>query len=267
MNGGKLIVDNVTKIFNRGTQDEKVALDEISLEVRPGEFVTIIGSNGAGKTTLLNVVAGTMPADQGRVFIGEEEVTKTPEHAMAGYLARVFQDPTKGTSASLTIEENLCLAELRGRKRGLKWGVTRARRRWYAKLLEVLELGLETRLGDKVGLLSGGQRQSLALLMTTLRLPQLLLLDEHTAALDPKTAEKVMDLTEVMIRENRLTTLMVTHNMNQALRYGNRMIMLHQGRIQLDVKGEEKSGLSVSEVISKFGRSLKDETLFSAEES
>lgn len=260
-----LVLENITKIFNRGTQDEKVALDELNLTIERGDFVTVIGSNGAGKSTMLNIIAGTYQPDAGRVYIAGQDVTKSPEHAMGRYLARVFQDPTLGTAAAMSIEENLCLAELRGHRRGLGWGVTRARRRRYRKVLEVLELGLEDRLRDKVGLLSGGQRQSLALLMTTLTMPQLLLLDEHTAALDPKTADKVMQLTDKVVRENHLTTLMVTHNMNQALRYGNRMIMLHQGRVQLDVSGEEKTNLTVREVVAKFGRTLKDETLLSAQ--
>jgi putative ABC transport system ATP-binding protein len=232
--------------------------------VNPGEFITIIGSNGAGKTTLLNIIAGTHQPDRGRLVIDGRDVTKSQEHQMAKYLARVFQDPTLGTAANMTIEENLCLAEMRGCRRGLKWGVTRKRRARYQELLKVLELGLENRLKDKVGLLSGGQRQSLALLMTTLHLPRLLLLDEHTAALDPKTADKVMNLTREIVHDNRLTTLMITHNMNQALEYGDRMIMLHHGRVQLDVRGEEKTRLTVSDVIERFGRSLKDETLFTA---
>ncbi len=259
-----LSVRGVTKIFNPGTQDEKRALDKLSLEVDEGEFITIIGSNGAGKSTLLNVIAGTYQPDEGQIKIGREDVTKAPDYAMASHLARVFQNPTLGTAGEMTIEENLAMAEMRGRRRGLRWGVTKSRRKRYREVLKVLELGLEDRLKDKVGLLSGGQRQSLALLMTTLTMPKLLLLDEHTAALDPKTAQKVMDLTDVMVRENNLTTLMVTHNMNQALKYGNRMIMLHQGQIQLDVAGEEKAKLTVAEVVEKFGQSLKDETLFTA---
>jgi putative ABC transport system ATP-binding protein len=267
MHNDMLHLQKISKVFNPGTQDEKWALDNLELAVLSGEFVTIIGSNGAGKSTMLNIIAGTYQAEKGKVMIDGQDVTKTPEHAMGAYLARVFQDPTLGTAASMTIAENMCLAELRGRRRGLKWGVTKARRRRYAELLKVLELGLEERLNDKVGLLSGGQRQSLALLMTTLTMPRLLLLDEHTAALDPKTAAKVMELTNKMVEENQLTTLMVTHNMNQALSHGDRMIMLHQGRVQLDVKGREKRELTVPEVVSKFGKSLKDETLFTAEAS
>ena len=265
MSRAMLYLDNIYKVFNPGTQDEKVALNSLNLAVNKGDFVTVIGSNGAGKSTMLNCVAGTYRPDGGNVAIDGEDVTKSPEHKRACYLARVFQDPTMGTAASMTIEENLSLAELRGHKRGLKQGVNRERRKRYREVLKVLGLGLENRLRDKVGLLSGGQRQSLALLMTTLTMPRLLLLDEHTAALDPKTADKVMELTDHMVRENNLTTLMVTHNMNQALKHGNRMIMLHQGQVQLDVSGEEKQDLTVREVVAKFGRSLKDETLLSSE--
>ncbi len=260
-----LVLQDITKIFNPGTQDEKRALDGLSLAVKEGQFITIIGSNGAGKSTLLNVVAGTFPPDGGSIRVDGADVTKQQDFLMARHLARVFQDPTLGTAASLSIEENLCLAELRGQKRGLRWGVTGSRRKRYREVLKVLGLGLENRLKDKVGLLSGGQRQSLALLMTTLTLPRLLLLDEHTAALDPKTAAKVMNLTDQMIQDHKLTTLMVTHNMNQALDYGDRMVMLHQGRIQLDLEGAEKAALTVSEVVAKFGKSLKDETLLAAE--
>lgn len=255
----------ITKIFNRGTQDEKRALNGIDLEIAAGDFVTVIGSNGAGKTTLLNIIAGTYQPDEGRIAIGEKDVTRDPEYRMAGYVARVFQDPTQGTAAKMTIEENLSLAELRGRRRGLRWGVTTSRRRRYREVLKILDLGLEDRLRQAVGLLSGGQRQSLTLLMATLSLPRLLLLDEHTAALDPRTADKVSKLTERIVAEHRLTTLMVTHNMNQALLYGNRMIMLHQGRVQMDVSGEQKQKMTVREVIDKFGSTLKDETLLTCE--
>jgi putative ABC transport system ATP-binding protein len=207
------------------------------------------------------VIAGSYLPDEGSIMVDGQEVTKEPDHSMACHLARVFQDPTKGTAANMSIEENLCLAELRGQRRGLKWGVNSSRRKRYKEVLKVLGLGLEDRLKDKVGLLSGGQRQSLALLMTTLTLPRLLLLDEHTAALDPKTATKVMELTGQMIENHKLTSLMVTHNMNQALDFGDRMVMLHQGHIQLDVDGGEKARLTVPEVVAKFGQSLKDETL------
>lgn len=258
-----LTLKNLTKVFNAGTQDEKRALDGLSLEVADGDFITIIGSNGAGKTTLLNAIAGTIEPDEGQLIVDNQDVTKWQDFQMAQFISRVFQSPTMGTAGDMTIEENLCMAELRGKKRGLKWGVTRNRRSSYKEILKVLDLGLEDRLKQSVGLLSGGQRQSLTLLMTTLTMPKVLLLDEHTAALDPRTAAKVMDLTDSMVRENRLTTLMVTHNMNQALKYGNRMVMLHQGNIQLDVQGEEKKKLTVAEIVAEFGQTLKDETLLS----
>ena len=263
MSDPMLTLKNITKVFNQGTQDEKRALDDFSLEVVEGDFITIIGSNGAGKTTLLNVIAGTEKPDEGQLIVDGQDVTKWPDFQMARYISRVFQSPTMGTAGEMTIEENLCMAELRGKKRGLKWGVTKNRRSSYRETLKVLDLGLEDRLKQSVGLLSGGQRQSLTLLMTTLTMPKVLLLDEHTAALDPRTAAKVMDLTDSMVRENRLTSLMVTHNMSQALKYGNRMVMLHQGRIQLDIKGEEKKNLTVAEIVAKFGQTLKDETLLS----
>ena len=258
-----LTLKEITKIYNRGTQDEKRALDDFTLEVADGDFITIIGSNGAGKTTLLNVIAGTDQPDEGQVKVDGQDVTRWPDFQMAKYIGRVFQSPTMGTAGEMSIEENLCMAELRGKKRGLKWGVTKNRRAAYREVLKVLDLGLEDRLKQSVSLLSGGQRQSLTLLMTTLALPKLLLLDEHTAALDPRTAAKVMDLTDSMVRKNRLTAMMVTHNMNQALKYGNRMVMLHQGKIQLDIQGEEKQKLTVAEIVAEFGQKLKDETLLS----
>ena len=259
-----LTLNKITKIFNQGTQDEKRALDDFSLEVAKSDFITIIGSNGAGKTTLLNAIAGTIAPDDGQLIVHGQDVTRWPDFKMARYISRVFQSPTMGTAGEMTIEENLCMAELRGKKRGLKWGVTGNRRTRYKEILKVLDLGLEDRLKQSVGMLSGGQRQSLTLLMTTLALPRVLLLDEHTAALDPRTAAKVMDLTDSMVRENKLTTLMVTHNMNQALKYGNRMVMLHQGKVQLDIQGEEKKKMTVAEIIAEFGQTLKDETLLSA---
>ncbi len=263
MSDPMLTLKNITKVFNAGTQDEKRALDDLCLEVADGDFITIIGSNGAGKSTLLNAIAGTVEPDEGQLIVDGQDVTKWPDFQMAQYISRVFQSPTMGTAGDMTIEENLCMAELRGKKRGLKWGVTRSRRKSYREILKVLDLGLEDRLKQSVGLLSGGQRQSLTLLMTTLTMPKVLLLDEHTAALDPRTAAKVMDLTDSMVQENRLTTLMVTHNMTQALRYGNRMVMLHQGKIQLDIQGEEKKKLTVAEIVAQFGQTLKDETLLS----
>jgi len=254
-------LESITKIFNKGTIDEKVAVDGIDLHVHKGEFVTVIGSNGAGKTTVLNLSDGTFAPDEGDIFIDDSRVTNLAEHRRARYLGRVFQNPLMGTAASMTIEENLAMADLRGQPRTLRWGVSKARRNYYREILEVLGLGLEHRLKDSVSLLSGGQRQSLTLVMVTLSLPKLLLLDEHTAALDPKTAQVVMDITQKIVEENNLTTVMVTHNMQQALRYGNRMIMLHEGRIQYDIQGEEKKALTVEEVVRRFGAELKDEAL------
>lgn len=258
-----LELENVTKIFNRGTQDEKRALNSVDLVVDKGDFITIIGSNGAGKSTLLNIIAGAHQPDEGHIRIDGKDVTRWPDYQMARYISRVFQNPTMGTAGKMTIEENLALAERRGKRRGLQWGVTGAHRQRYRGLLQVLGLGMENRLKQATGLLSGGQRQSVTLLMATLALPKVLLLDEHTAALDPRTAEKVTQLTDQIVAENGLTTLMVTHNMNQALTHGNRMIMLHQGRIQMDVRGKEKQELTVAELIAKFGKTLKDETLLS----
>ena len=254
-------IENVSKTFNPGTVDEKTAIRHLDLEVRAGEFVTVIGSNGAGKSTLLNLIAGTLSPDAGRIFIDSREVTHWAEYRRAGLVSRVFQNPVMGTAASMTIEENLAMAELRGNRRGLGWGVTRKARDRYREALQLLELGLEDRLGERVGLLSGGQRQCLTLLMATLKLPRLLLLDEHTASLDPKTAEKVMDLTERLVRHNGLATIMITHNMNQAIQFGNRMIMLHEGAVRLDLEGEEKAQLTVEAVVRRFGETLKDEAL------
>ncbi len=254
-------LENITKIFSKGTIDEKVAIDGITLHIRKGDFITIIGSNGAGKTTVLNLTAGTFAPDEGDIFIDDSRVTRLPEHRRAKYLGRIFQDPLMGTAATMTIEENLAMADLRGQIRGLRWGIKKARRDHYREILKMLDLGLETRLKDTVSLLSGGQRQSLTLLMVTLSLPKLLLLDEHTAALDPKTAQRVNELTQKIIEENNLTTVMVTHNMQQAIKYGNRMIMLHEGKVQFDIEGEEKSALTVEEVVKRFGAKLKDEAL------
>jgi putative ABC transport system ATP-binding protein len=256
-----VIIQNLRKIFNRNTIDEKIAIDGIGIEVNKGEFITVIGSNGAGKTTLLNLVAGTYFPDEGKIFINDLEVTLLAEYRRAKYLGRIFQNPLMGTASSMTIGENLSMAELRGRIRGISWGVTKRQRERYRELLKTLELGLEDRLSDRVSLLSGGQRQCLTLLMATLSLPKLLLLDEHTASLDPKTAEKVIHLTDRIIRENELTTIMVTHNMSQAINFGDRMIMLHEGKIQFDIQGEEKKRLTVEEVVKRFGEKLEDETL------
>lgn len=261
-----LVLQNLRKIFNPNTPYEKVAIDRIDLEVKSGEFVTVIGSNGAGKTSLLNLIAGTLLPDEGRILIDGQDVTTIPEYRRAGYLGRIFQNPLMGTASSMTIEENLAMAELRGRRRGLAWGVTRRQREQYRNLLKPLDLGLETRLRDRVSLLSGGERQCLTLLMATLSLPKLLLLDEPTAALDPRTAEKVARLTDRIAREHRLTTIMVTHNMAQAIEMGDRMIMLHEGKIQFDIRGEEKRNLTVEAVVKRFGEKIifEDETLLCA---
>jgi putative ABC transport system ATP-binding protein len=256
-----VVIQGLRKIFNRNTIDEKAAINGIELGVEKGEFVTVIGSNGAGKTTLLNLIAGTYFPDEGRIFIDGNEVTLLLEYLRAKYLGRIFQNPLMGTASSMTIEENLSMAELRGRSRGLSWGVKKKQKERYRELLRTLELGLEDRLSDRVSLLSGGQRQSLTLLMSTLSLPKLLLLDEHTASLDPKTADKVIHLTDRIVGENKLTTIMVTHNMLQAINFGDRMIMLHEGKIQFDIRGEEKRRLTVEEVVKRFGEKLEDETL------
>ena len=254
-----LELENVTKVFNRGSIDEKVALQDINLKVSKGDFITVIGSNGAGKTTLLNSITGSVLVDDGNVIIDGLDVTHLFEFVRGKFIGRVFQNPLMGTASEMTIEENLSMALLRGKSRGLRKGVTENHRRTYKPILQTLGLGLEGRLSDRVGLLSGGQRQSLAILMATLALPKLLLLDEHTASLDPKTAAVVMDLTERVVKENALTTLMVTHNMEQAIRHGDRLIMMHEGRIILDVSGEEKSRLTIPEVVERFG--MVDEKL------
>lgn len=243
---------NVRKTFNRGTVNEKPALNGVNLHLKDGDFVTIIGGNGAGKSTTLNMIAGVYPIDQGKVVLNGENLTHMPEHRRARYLGRVFQDPMKGTAAGMEIQENLALAMRRGKRRGLGWGVTKKEQAVYKEALAALGLGLEERMSAKVGLLSGGQRQALTLLMATLKKPDLLLLDEHTAALDPKTAAKVLELTDRMIAENNLTTMMVTHNMKDAIRMGNRLIMMHEGRVIYDVSGEEKKKLQVSDLLAKF---------------
>lgn len=243
---------NVRKTFNRGTVNEKPALNGVNLHPKDGDFVTIIGGNGAGKSTTLNMIAGVYPIDQGKVVLNGENLTHMPEHRRARYLGRVFQDPMKGTAAGMEIQENLALAMRRGKRRGLGWGVTKKEQAVYKEALAALGLGLEERMSAKVGLLSGGQRQALTLLMATLKKPDLLLLDEHTAALDPKTAAKVLELTDRMIAENNLTAMMVTHNMKDAIRMGNRLIMMHEGRVIYDVSGEEKKKLQVSDLLAKF---------------
>lgn len=240
------------KTFNPGTINEKVALNGLSLTLNNGDFVTVIGGNGAGKSTMLNAIAGVWKPDSGKVVIDGVDVTNMAEHKRARFLGRVFQDPMMGTAADMEIEENLALANRRGKKRGLSWGITKAERAHYKELLSELGLGLEDRLTSKVGLLSGGQRQAVTLLMASLNNPKLLLLDEHTAALDPKTAAKVLEITEKIVTENNLTTLMITHNMRDAIRYGNRLVMLHDGRVILDIGGEEKSKLTVEDLLEMF---------------
>ncbi|HHV95069.1 MAG TPA: ABC transporter ATP-binding protein [Clostridiaceae bacterium] len=249
-----LWVNGIYKCFNAGTVNEKIALHNVSLYLEKGDFVTLIGGNGAGKSTLLNCIAGVYPVDKGSITIDGVDVTKLSEYKRAAFLGRVFQDPMMGTASDMGIEENLALAYRRGQRRGLKWGITNKERELYKKLLSQLGLGLENRLSTKVGLLSGGQRQAITLLMATLKRPKLLLLDEHTAALDPKTAEKVLELTDTIVKESNLTTLMVTHNMRDAIKHGNRLIMMHEGRIILDIRGEEKKKLTVENLLERFGK-------------
>ena len=244
----------IWKTFNAGTVNEKQALRGISLTLNDGDFCTVIGGNGAGKSTLLNAVAGTFPVDAGSISLGGVDVTKLPEHKRAQYIGRVFQDPMLGTAPTMQIEENLALAARRGKSRGLRWGITKTEREDYIQRLKILDLGLEERLTSKVGLLSGGQRQALTLLMATLIKPQLLLLDEHTAALDPKTAAKVLDATDRLVAKDHLTTLMITHNMKDAISHGNRLIMMYEGRIVIDVSGEEKKKLTVPQLLELFSK-------------
>ena len=247
-----LEIKNIYKTFNPGTINEKVALNGLSLKLKEGDFVTVIGGNGAGKSTMLNAVAGTWLVDEGQILIDGQDVTKLPEHKRALYLGRVFQDPMNGTAATMGIEENLALAKRRGKTRLLRPGITRREREEYKELLKVLGLGLEDRLTSKVGLLSGGQRQALTLLMATLKKPKLLLLDEHTAALDPKTAAKVLEITDMIVNRDHLTTLMITHNMQDAIAHGNRLIMMMDGKIILDIEGEEKKKLTVRNLLDQF---------------
>ena len=247
-----LEIINLHKTFNPGTVNEKTALDGVSLTLRDGDFVSVIGGNGAGKSTLLNAVAGTWLVDSGTIAIDGVNVTRLPEHKRARFIGRVFQDPMMGTAATMQIEENLALALRRGKRRTLRVGITAAERDQYRELLKILDLGLEERLTTKVGLLSGGQRQALTLLMATLQKPKLLLLDEHTAALDPKTAAKVLDTTERIIQRDHLTTLMITHNMRDAIAHGNRLIMMYDGHIVVDVSGEEKRRLTVEDLLALF---------------
>ncbi len=254
-----LIISNVEKTFNMGTVNEKKALNGLNLSLSDGDFVTVIGGNGAGKSTMLNMICGVYPIDKGKIILNGENISRWSEHKRAVFLGRVFQDPMMGTAADMEIQENLALAYRRGQKRGMKWAITKDEKEKYKEALKSLGLGLETRMTSKVGLLSGGQRQALTLLMATLRKPELLLLDEHTAALDPKTAAKVLDLTERIVDENRLTTIMITHNMKDAIRMGNRLIMMHDGRIIYDVAGEEKKNLKVSQLLEKFEQASGEE--------
>ena len=247
-----LVLKGVTKTFNKGTVNEKPALTGVDLHLAPGDFVTVIGGNGAGKSTLLNSIAGVFALDGGQVILDGRDVSRLPEHRRATDLGRVFQDPMRGTAADMQIVENLALAARRGESRGLSWGITRDERASYRERLAELDLGLEERLTSKVGLLSGGQRQALTLLMAILKKPKLLLLDEHTAALDPKTASKVLALTERLVGEHGLTTLMVTHNMNDAIRLGNRLIMMHEGNVIFDARDDEKRRLRVHDLLQKF---------------
>ena len=247
-----LNITNVCKTFNAGTINEKRALVNVNLTLNAGDFVTVIGGNGAGKSTLMNMIAGVYPIDSGVIELDGKDISLLSEPARAKYLGRVFQDPMMGTAADMQIIENLAMAKRRGKTRTLAWGVTKSEKDEYTERLAELGLGLEKRLTSKVGLLSGGQRQALTLLMATLTEPKLLLLDEHTAALDPKTASKVLELTEKIVGEHQLTTLMVTHNMNDAIRLGNRLIMMHEGRIIYDVKGAEKKALTVPDLLQKF---------------
>ena len=249
-----LEIKNISKTFNPGTINEKKALSDLSLTLKDGDFVTVIGGNGAGKSPLLNAVAGVWPVDCGSILLDGEDITALPEHKRAKYIGRVFQDPMMGTAPNMQMEENLALALRRGQRRGLRWGVTKAERQEYREKLKTLGLGLEDRMTVKVGLLSGGQRQALTLLMASLRKPKLLLLDEHTAALDPATAAKVLELSDQIVAENGLTALMITHNMSDAIKHGNRLIMMDQGRIILDIEGEDKKHLTKQQLIEKFAQ-------------
>lgn len=249
---------NVSKTFNANTINEKRALTNLNLTIETGDFITVIGGNGAGKSTMLNLIAGVYPCDGGRIVLDGEDLTRQPEYRRAKLLGRVFQDPMMGTASDMGIDENLAMAYRRGRSRRLRWGIRKEERALYREKLKMLELGLESRLTSKVGLLSGGQRQALTLLMATLQKPKLLLLDEHTAALDPKTARKVLELTDELISRDGLTTLMVTHNMRDAIRLGNRLIMMHEGRIILDIKGQDKKNLQVKDLLEMFEKASGD---------
>ena len=264
-----LTITNVRKTFNKGTINEKKALCGLNLHLDPGDFVTVIGGNGAGKSTMLNMIAGVYPIDSGKIEIDGVNISREPEYKRAQYIGRVFQDPMRGTAAGMEIQENLALALRRGRKRGLSWGIKANEKDFYREALTKLGLGLQTRMTSKVGLLSGGQRQALTLLMATLEKPRLLLLDEHTAALDPSTAEKVLSLTREIVAEHHITTMMVTHNMKNALELGNRTLMMDSGRVVLDIGGEERKGLTVEDLLKRFkagaGRELDNDRILLSE--
>lgn len=265
-----LKINKVSKTFNLGTINEKKALQNINLELKDGDFATIIGGNGAGKSTILNMIAGVYPIDCGHIYIDQNNISLLPEYKRAKFIGRVFQDPMTGTASDMSIQENLAMASRRGKQRTLRWGITKKEAKIFKDAIKKLELGLEDRMTSKVGLLSGGQRQALTLLMATLRKPKLLLLDEHTAALDPRTAKKVLTLTEEIIKEQQLTALMVTHNMKDAITYGNRLIMMHEGNIILDVRDEEKRNLKVSDLLEMFekavGTEMDNDTLLLSKE-
>ena len=254
-----LEIKNVYKTFNANTVNEKKVFEGLDLTLKEGDFVTVIGGNGAGKSTMLNVVSGAIIPDDGSITIDGVDVTKLPEHKRAKYIGRVFQDPRMGTATDMWVEENMSIADSRGQRRGLKWAITNKDREKYKKQLALLDLGLEDRLSTKMGLLSGGQRQAVTLLMATMRKPKLLLLDEHTAALDPKTAAKVLEITDKLITENNLTALMVTHNMKDAIAHGNRLIMMNAGKIIIDVSGEEKKKLTVEALLDAFSKASGSE--------
>ena len=254
-----LELKGLKKTFNAGTPNQKIALNGVDLTINDGDFITVIGGNGAGKSTLLNAIAGVWRIDEGNIILDGEDITKLPEYKRAKFLGRVFQDPSKGTAADMQIDENLALAARRNKRRGLRWGVKAKEKEEYKNLLTQFDLGLETRTGQKVGTLSGGQRQALTLLMASLSNPKLLLLDEHTAALDPKTAKKVLALTDEIIEKDKLTAIMITHNMNDAITHGNRLIMMNAGRVIFDVEGEEKKKLTIADLLEKFEKITGEE--------
>ncbi len=249
-----LELNNISKTFNAGTVNEKKAIDNLSLKLNDGDFVTVIGGNGAGKSTMLNLIAGVYEVDSGNIIIDGNDITKLSEHKRAKFIGRVFQDPRMGTASDMWVEENLAIADLRGKRRGLKWSISGKDRERYRKMLSELDLGLENRLTTKMGLLSGGQRQAVTLMMATMEKPDLLLLDEHTAALDPKTAAKVLEITDRLVKEHSLTALMVTHNMKDAITHGNRLVMMNDGKIIIDVSGDEKKNLTVELLLAEFAK-------------